>query len=90
MVKGDRTFDCKNCGASIIVEFGTYTGGPLAYDDYAKCRNCGKEYKDSAEIDQLVTAKRALAKSKISKVADSHSRECPTCRKQTESGSRLS
>jgi hypothetical protein len=66
MVKRDRTFDCGNCGATVIVDFGTYTGGPLAYEDYAKCRNCGKEYNDSAEIEQLVTAKRTLAESKAS------------------------
>jgi transcription elongation factor Elf1 len=62
MDKQERTFDCTNCGASVIVEFGTYLGGPLAYDDYAKCKNCGREYTDQAEIDNLVAAKRALTK----------------------------
>jgi transcription elongation factor Elf1 len=62
MDKQERTFDCTNCGASVIVEFGTYVGGPLAYDDYAKCKNCGREYTDQAEIDNLVAAKRALTK----------------------------
>ena len=31
-----------NCGATVLVEFGAYSGGPLAYDDFAKCPACGK------------------------------------------------
>lgn len=58
----ERTFDCTYCGTSVIVEFGAYVGGPLAYDDYAKCTNCGKEYARQGEIDKLVAAKRALKK----------------------------
>ena len=65
MAKQERTFDCANCGVTVIVEFGTYVGGPLAYDDYAKCENCGKEYADQAEIDSLVATKRALRKKKL-------------------------
>ena len=46
----------------VTVEFGDYVGGPLAYDDYTKCKNCGKEYTNQAEIGQLVTAKRKRMK----------------------------
>jgi hypothetical protein len=60
MARVDEPFDCKNCGATVIVEFGAYTGGPLAYDYYAKCSTCCEEYNDSAEIERLVSAKRAL------------------------------
>jgi transcription elongation factor Elf1 len=65
MGKQERTFDCANCGATVIVEFGTYVGGPLAYDDYAKCKNCDQEYTDQAEIDKLVATKRALNKKNL-------------------------
>jgi hypothetical protein len=67
MARLEQTFDCKNCGATVIVEFGTYTGGPLAYDNSAKCSNCRKEYNDPAEIDRLVSAKRALNKRRADK-----------------------
>ena len=62
MAQLDKTFECKSCGATVIVEFGTYTGGPLAYDYYTKCSNYDQEYNDPAEIDRLVRAKRALNK----------------------------
>ena len=35
---------------------------PLRNDDYAKCKNCAREYTDQAEINKLVAAKRALVK----------------------------
>ena len=57
-----QTFDCKNCGETVTVEFGTYTGGPLAYEYYAKCNHCRQEYNDPAEIGRLVRAKRAMNK----------------------------
>jgi len=62
MARLDQTFDCKNCGALVVVEFGTYTGGPLAYEYYARCNDCRTEYNDRAEIERLVSAKRALNK----------------------------
>ena len=62
MIKEERTLDCTNCGAKVTVEFGDYVGGPLAYDDYAKCENCGKEYANQAEIGKLVTARRKRVK----------------------------
>jgi hypothetical protein len=58
--KGERTFACKNCGLVVIVEFGAYTGGPLAYDDYAKCKNCGLEYTNQSELSELLRARRVL------------------------------
>jgi len=60
--KQELTFDCVNCETTVVVEFGTYRGGPFAYDDYAKCNNCGREYTNQIEIDNLVRAKRALTK----------------------------
>ena len=66
MSKQGRTFDCTNHEATVVVEFGTYIGGsPLAYDDYAKCENCGQEYTDQAEMDNLVATKRALTKKNL-------------------------
>jgi hypothetical protein len=67
MARPEQTFDCKNCGATVIVEFGTYTGGPLAYDYYAKCGNCRQEYDDPPEIERLMSAKRALNKHRADK-----------------------
>jgi len=40
MARLEQTFHCKDCGATAIVEFGTYTGGPLDYDYYTNCNNC--------------------------------------------------
>ena len=60
MAQQKRTFDCANCGATVVVEIGAYLGGPFAYDDYAKCKNCGREYSNQAEIGKLVAVKRAL------------------------------
>jgi DNA replicative helicase MCM subunit Mcm2 (Cdc46/Mcm family) len=62
MIEEERTLDCANCGATVTVEFGDYVGGPLAYDYYAKCKNCGKEYTNHAEISKLVTARQKRVK----------------------------
>jgi DNA-directed RNA polymerase subunit RPC12/RpoP len=62
MIQEERTFDCANCGATVTVELGNYVGGPLAYDYYGKCKNCGKEYTNDAEIGKLVTARRKRLK----------------------------
>ena len=58
----ERQLECTSCGATVLVEFGTYSGGPLAYDDFAKCPACGKEYSDQAEIARLVAVRRARDK----------------------------
>jgi predicted RNA-binding Zn-ribbon protein involved in translation (DUF1610 family) len=63
MKSRERQFGCTNCGTTVLVEFGAYSGGPLAYDDFAKCPSCGKEYSDQAEIARLVAARRARDKS---------------------------
>jgi DNA replicative helicase MCM subunit Mcm2 (Cdc46/Mcm family) len=62
MIEEERTFDCANCGGTVTVEFGNYVGGPLAYDNYGKCKNCGKEYTDHAEVGKRVMAKRKRLK----------------------------
>jgi DNA-directed RNA polymerase subunit M/transcription elongation factor TFIIS len=62
MIEEERTLDCTNCGTTVTVEFGDYVGGPLAYDSFAKCKNCGKEYTDHAEISRLVTSRRKQVK----------------------------
>jgi len=59
----ERQFDCTNYGTTVLVEFGVYPGGPLAYDHFAKCLTCGKEYSDQAEIARLVAARSARDKS---------------------------
>ena len=63
MESRERQFECANCGTVVLVEFGAYLGGPLAYDDFAKCPACGKEYSDQAEIARLVAVRRARDKS---------------------------
>jgi predicted RNA-binding Zn-ribbon protein involved in translation (DUF1610 family) len=57
-----RQFDCTQCGGTVAVELGVYFGGPLAYDHFAKCPTCGKEYSDQTEISRLVSARRARDK----------------------------
>jgi hypothetical protein len=45
--------------------FQVITEGPLAYDDYGKCKNCSREYTDQIEIHKLVAIKRALLKKSL-------------------------
>jgi transcription elongation factor Elf1 len=58
VIEQERMFECASCGHIVVVEFGKDVGGPkaLAYDDYAKCKHCGEEYTNQAQIDDLVTA----------------------------------
>jgi hypothetical protein len=58
MAEQERTFYCINCGATVVVEFSTYVGGPW----HIMTKNCVREYTDQAQIDNLVATKPALGK----------------------------